>query len=64
MKIKKNPEWSEQEHLDFAQKVKDNDNYCPCSIERTDATRCVCEDFVNSQTLGECHCGRYVKTEI
>lgn len=40
--------------------LKKNDGYCPCRIERTPATKCMCEEFRN-QTEGECHCGLYVK---
>ena len=40
--------------------LKKNDGYCPCRIERTPETKCMCEEFRN-QEEGECHCGLYVK---
>ena len=40
--------------------LKENDNYCPCRIEKTDDTKCMCKEF-REQESGECHCGLYVK---
>ena len=41
--------------------VKANDGYCPCAIERTPDTRCICKAFVEQKEPGLCHCGRYRK---
>lgn len=41
--------------------IQDNDGYCPCSIERTPATKCMCEAFIASTISGDCHCGLYHK---
>lgn len=41
-------------------KLKESDGYCPCKLERTEATKCMCEEF-RHQNSGECHCGLYVK---
>lgn len=38
--------------------------YCPCSIEKTPDTICPCKKFMESDKLGECHCGKYIKTEV
>ena len=27
-------------------------------------TKCPCKEFLNSQELGECHCGLYIKVEV
>lgn len=42
------------------EKLKANDNYCPCRLEKIEATKCMCEEFRNQES-GECHCGLYVK---
>lgn len=40
--------------------LKENGGYCPCRIEKTDDTKCICKEF-REQESGECHCGLYVK---
>lgn len=40
--------------------VKQNDGYCPCKIDKTDDTKCMCKEF-REQYLGYCHCGLYKK---
>ena len=42
------------------QDIHDNDGYCPCKIERTEETKCMCKEF-RDQESGECHCGLYIK---
>ena len=37
--------------------------YCPCALEHTDDTICICKDFLESEELGECPCGKYIKVE-
>ena len=44
------------------QKLKENDGYCPCKIDKTEDTKCMCKEF-REQAEGECHCGLYIKTE-
>lgn len=34
--------------------------YCPCRLDNTDDTVCMCKEF-RDQESGECHCGLYVK---
>ena len=55
----------DKELLDeILKQLKENDNYCPCSLYRTPDTRCMCKSFrdvINNNKLGvfECACGRY-----
>lgn len=44
-------------------KLKENNDYCPCSLIKSEDTKCMCKEFRN-QELGECHCGLYIKTEL
>ncbi len=37
-----------------------NDGYCPCRLEHTKDTKCMCKEF-REQEYGECHCGLYYK---
>lgn len=45
--------------------VKENDGYCPCLIERSNQTKCICKEFRDNYSnlkLGEsvvCRCGRF-----
>ena len=44
------------------QKVKENNGYCPCRVDRNEDTKCMCKDFRNQIDLkikGTCHCGLY-----
>jgi ferredoxin-thioredoxin reductase catalytic subunit len=43
-------------------KLKENNDYCPCSLIKSEDTKCMCKEFRN-QELGECHCGLYIKIE-
>ena len=42
------------------QKLKENNNYCPCAVVKTEDTKCPCKEF-QEQEIGECNCGLYVK---
>lgn len=44
-------------------KLRENDGYCPCRLEKTEDTKCMCKEFIEQKELGECHCGLYVKIE-
>ena len=61
MKIQVNPNKEKVEMI--RQKLKENDGYCPCSLIKSKETKCPCKAFLESQELGECHCGLYIKTE-
>lgn len=47
---------------EIRKKLKENDGYCPCRIEKTEDTKCMCKEF-REQKVGECHCGLFVKTK-
>lgn len=44
-----------------AELVRANDGYCPCAIQKTEDTKCICKEFREQETSGLCHCGRYKK---
>ena len=46
--------------------LEKNDGYCPCRLEHTDDTRCLCKQFrddVAAGKTGECHCGLYIAVD-
>lgn len=45
---------------EIRKQLKENDGYCPCRIEKIPDNKCMCKEF-REQTVGECHCGLYVK---
>ena len=45
-------------------KLKENDGYCPCRLEKTPDTKCMCKEFRDASWPGECHCGLYIKEEV
>jgi hypothetical protein len=59
LKIIKNPDKEFYEKISKA--VEENGQYCPCLIERSEDTKCICKDFKFQDIVGKCHCGRYVK---
>ena len=42
-------------------KLKENDGYCPCRIEQTPDTKCMCKEFREQTNTRTCHCGLYIK---
>jgi len=46
---------------EMRQALKDNNGYCPCSIEKNADTKCMCKAFREMES-GTCHCGLYTKT--
>lgn len=46
---------------DIRKRLKENDGYCPCRLVKTPDTKCMCKEFVEQSTSGECHCGLYIK---
>lgn len=44
--------------------LRENDGYCPCKLEQTEDTKCMCLEFREQQTIGFCHCGLYIKKEV
>lgn len=57
MKIKRLPN-SE----DVMEALKANDGYCPCKIEKTPETKCMCKQFLDQTIDGDCECGLYTKS--
>ena len=47
---------------DIRKRLKENDGYCPCRLQKTPNTKCMCKEFREQET-GECHCGLYVKVK-
>ena len=45
---------------DIKKRIKDNGGHCPCQIEKTKDTKCMCKSF-KEQESGYCHCGLYYK---
>ena len=45
-------------------KLKENNDYCPCSLIKSEDTICPCKNFREQKELGECHCGLWIKTEL
>lgn len=54
--------------VDKVSKIKEalerNDGYCPCRLEKTPDTKCICKEFLESTSIGACHCGLYIKSEV
>ena len=47
---------------EMRQKLKENNGFCPCSLERNKDTKCRCKEFRDQIERGEegcCHCGLY-----
>lgn len=45
-------------------KLKENDGYCPCRVDKVPENKCMCKEFIEQTELGECHCGLYIKEEV
>ena len=43
--------------------LKKKDGYCPCRVEKTADTKCICKEFREQDYTGECHCGLFVLTD-
>lgn len=61
MKVKQN---SDKEFAkSIREQLKANNGYCPCSIEKTQDTKCMCKEFremIARCETGYCHCGLYL----
>lgn len=53
---------------EYAKKIKNaiqkNEGYCPCRIQKTPDTKCMCQEFRETQIPGYCHCGLYERVEV
>lgn len=61
-KIRKNPDNTFVKEM--MEKIKENDGYCPCKLEKSPDTKCMCKEFRDQITEGYCHCGLYYKEEM
>lgn len=63
MKIEINPD--KEKVLEIQSAIKLNEGYCPCQLEKTERTKCICLNFLESKDEW-CHCGLYrkIKTKI
>ena len=64
MKIKLNPD---QTVVDMIREgLKRTGGYCPCRLERTEETKCMCQEFkeqvADPAFEGFCHCMLYYKS--
>ena len=54
---------NEEELKEIIEAVDANDGYCPCALEKTDDTKCMCKDFRDCADADFCHCGRFYKVK-
>ncbi len=47
---------------EIRERLKENGGYCPCSLVKTEDTKCMCKEF-REMDEGMCHCGLYIKTK-
>lgn len=50
------------DYNDAAEAVRQNEGYCPCKLERTPDTKCMCKQFreqITNMMPGLCECGLY-----
>ena len=61
MKVKQNPD---KEYVkSIREQLKANNGYCPCVLEKTPDSKCMCKEFRDQIEKGEegmCHCGLYI----
>ena len=60
MKIRQNPD--KEFVAEIKQRLKENNGYCPCSLIKSEDTKCMCKEFREADE-GMCHCGLYIKTK-
>ena len=61
MTIKQNPDTKHANKI--RQMLKDNDFYCPCNVEKTEDTKCMCKEFrdkIENNERATCRCGLYI----
>ena len=61
MAIKLNPD--EVTVAKIREAINKNGGYCPCVLQQTPDTKCMCKDFKENVEEGYCHCGLYYKTK-
>lgn len=59
LKIRLNP------NTEYADEVRNkifaNNGYCPCQVEKSKDTMCMCKTFREKNTPGYCECGLFYK---
>lgn len=61
MSVKQNPD--KEFVKSIKEQLKANNGHCPCAIEKTQDTKCMCKEFrkmMADGVLGACHCGLYI----
>lgn len=65
LRIVLNPDDREAKTLQEA--LEENGGYCPCMIEKTPETKCMCKEFreqFKKGIPGACHCGLWIAKEV
>lgn len=60
MKIELNPDVDLVKEI--KKKLKENSGYCPCRLDKTKDTKCMCKEFrdqISRNEQGYCYCGLY-----
>lgn len=60
IEVRKNP--NKEYVKSIMEKLKKNNFYCPCKLEKNENTKCMCLEFreqIDRGEAGECHCGLY-----
>lgn len=60
MKIELNPDIELVKEI--KKKLKENSGYCPCRLDKTKDTKCMCKEFrdqISRNEQGYCYCGLY-----
>ena len=58
MRIILNPDNELVEEIN--KKLKENNGYCPCRLEKIEDNKCMCKEF-REHSEGERHCGKFIK---
>lgn len=64
MRVKQNPD--KELVKSIREQLKANNGYCPCVLEKTPDTKCMCKEFrdmIKNEEIGVCHCGLYIAEE-
>lgn len=64
MKIRKTKD--EAVKTEIEAKLRENGGYCPCRLNKTPDTKCMCKEFreqIARDEEGECHCGLFVASK-
>jgi ferredoxin-thioredoxin reductase catalytic subunit len=43
--------------------LKRTGGYCPCRVVKNEDTKCLCKEFREQTSEGECYCGLYIKVK-